>query len=103
MIQTGTVRLPLEAGEESFAGWGLDLSSGLRSYASPDIPFVPAFPDPPIMVAAVTGINIIQGPPQIDIELENIQAEEFNIRVRTGDETQLADVVVTWIAYSYGT
>jgi hypothetical protein len=36
---------------------------------------------------------------QVELEAFDVQQEEFNIRVRTGGNSQLYDVWVNWIAY----
>ena len=100
MIQTGTIRLPIDDETGVPFAWSLStVGVGNRIYTSPDIAFPEPFPNTPQMVAALAGMEGIQGTGRITIELENIQAEEFNIRVTTWDDTLLNSVMVTWIAH----
>ena len=106
MFKTGTVNLP-QATAAIAGGWDLETGTGIRTYLSPDIPFVepwligtsPAFSGPPLVVLSLTGIVVFGGLAQVELTVENVQAEEFNIRVVAFENCMLNRVQVTWFAY----
>jgi hypothetical protein len=106
MIQSGTIQLPF-AGQPGYPGtWPLDSPVGAvqgeRTWLSPDIGFGP-FSQPPNVIVSLAGINPAansSGPLRVRLSVENVQAEEFNIRVTLADETTLLnDVLVAWVAH----
>ena len=73
---------------------------------SPDIPFVPLwsgaaspFTSPPNVVVSLAGIEATGGLARVSLSVENVQAEEFNIRVNVSDNCTLNRLWVTWFAY----
>jgi hypothetical protein len=94
MIQTGVA----EFGPRT-QGWSLNTGTGLRSFRSPDIGFQPPFPAPPKMALALSGIDSDRATNlRVIVEPYDVEADEFNILVRTWDDTVLHSVLVTWIA-----
>ena len=102
MIKSGTIRLPFDDTMTGLHGtWDLEAGTGPRSYVSPDIPFdppLPRFGSPPHVVVSLTGFEATAGPPSIELFVETVQAEEFNIHVRVSGNCTLSWVWVTWVA-----
>lgn len=108
MIQTGTIQLPggtsIGIGGTVFPGtWNLDANPGPteRSWLSPDIAFATPFSQPPRVVVSLAGVNAnnASGPLRVRLGVENVQPEEFNIRVTVMEDTLLLDALVTWVAH----
>jgi hypothetical protein len=76
---------------------------GERTWLSPDIPFsAGAFSQPPNVVVSLAGVDLAtntSGPLRVRVGVENVQSEEFNIRVTVMDGTLLTYVLVTWVAH----
>jgi len=73
---------------------------------TPDIAFVPPwggavspFSSPPVVVVSLTGIQATAGPPDVLLMVQNVQAEEFNIRVDVNGTCALGSLWVTWVAH----
>jgi hypothetical protein len=92
MIQTGVVGL----GQDSAGDRNLSTGSGMGEFQSVDIPFDPRFPAPPTVVLALSGIDS-DHVTNVRVELypQDVQREEFNIVVRTWDDTALYSATVT--------
>ena len=106
MFKTGTIRLPADPMTGVAATWDLAAGTGHRSYVSPDIPFVPPwfgaasqFTSPPTVVVSLAGIEATAGLARVDLSVENVQAEEFNIRVNVYEDCTLNWLLVTWFAH----
>jgi hypothetical protein len=94
MIQTGVAEF-----DPQTQGWMLNTGTGERSYRSPDIAFQPPFSAPPKIALALSGIDSDRATNlRVVLEPYDVEAEEFNIVVRTWDDTVLHSVQVTWIA-----
>ncbi len=96
MIQSGGVSL----GQLTSGDWNLGSGTGTREYRSPDIPFPSRFSAQPNVVLALCGLDCGHMTNlRVEVYPENVQPEEFNIVVRTWDDTELYAATVTWIAY----
>ncbi|HEX6475457.1 MAG TPA: H-type lectin domain-containing protein [Candidatus Limnocylindria bacterium] len=101
----GTIQLPTYDPMNPVPGtWTLNAGTGDRSYVSPDIPYSPPwsggtpFASQPTVVVSLAGIYGTGGLTRVRLAVENVQVEEFNIRVSVAEDTTLNDVLVTWIA-----
>jgi H-type lectin domain len=104
VIKSGTIKLPYDDPMTGMSGtWNLAAGTGPRSYMTPDIPFAPwgsaPFSSPPNVVVSLTGIQATSGVTQIGLFVQNVQIEEFNIRVDVSADCTLDSLWVTWIAY----
>ena len=109
MIKSGTIKLPLDdplsgMTSSTSATWSLGAGTGPRSYVSPDIQFVPVgavspFTSPPAVVVSLAGIEATGGLARVRVSAENVQAEEFNIRVEVFEDCTLNALWATWVAY----
>jgi H-type lectin domain len=107
VIKSGTIKLPYDDPITGMMGtWNLDAGTGARSYVSPDIQFVPPwggagspFGSPPNVVVSLAGIEATGGLARVSLSVENVQAEEFNIRVNVSEDCTLNKLWVTWVAY----
>ncbi len=86
--------------------WTLNAGTGERSYLSPDIAYAPPwmgpgqpFSSPPNVVVSLAGLEITGSLSRVRLSVENVQAEEFNIRVNTWDDSTFDGVWVTWVAH----
>jgi hypothetical protein len=80
--------------------WDLNVGTGERIFRSPDIPFDPPFVAPPNVALALSGIDSDQATNlRVEVYPHDVEAGEFNIVVKTWDETVLYGVWITWIAY----
>ena len=113
MIQSGTIRFG--DGADASPAWGLHQAPGdwtstpprSEEFRSADIPFPIPFGGIPMLVLSLAGIGIVPSSegitaPWVVLSAEDIQPEEFNIRIRTGAGSQLGEVWVTWIAHDPG-
>jgi hypothetical protein len=107
VIKSGTIQLPATDPMTGTGGsWTLNTAGGAGgTYLSPDIPFAPPwsgapqpFSSPPTVVVSLAGMAVAGGPPRFRLSVENVQAEEFNIRVTAEPGTTLDNVSVTWLA-----
>lgn len=106
MLKTGTIRLPADDFSSGTpATWALDTGTGERTYLSPDLPYAPPwsgagqpFSSPPTVIVSLAGMDVTGGLPNVRLSVENVQVEEFNIRV-TATGTTLTEVWVTWMAH----
>ncbi|WP_137844798.1 H-type lectin domain-containing protein [Microbacterium sp. 2FI] len=103
MIRSGTVSLPYYDPMTGVMGtWDLGAGTGLRSYVSPDIPLATwggaPFSSPPNVVLSLAGIEATGGKVRVFLTPQNVQAEEFNIRVEVSDDCTLSSLLVTWLA-----
>ena len=96
MIQTGV-------GDYSYVTlphWNLNTGTGERTFQTPDIPFDPPFPAPPKVALALSGIDSDQATNlRVEVYPHDVEPGEFNIVVKTWDETVLYGVWITWIAH----
>jgi hypothetical protein len=107
MISSGTIHLPFEGLPGMPGGWPLNTVGpavqGERTWLSPDIPFSPGgpFSQPPNVVVSLAGVDATNtsGPLRVRVDVENVQTEEFNIRVTVMDDTLLTYLLVTWVAH----
>ncbi len=107
MIKSGTIKLPYDDPMTGQPGtWNLNAGTGPRTYVTPDIQFVPPwggapspFTGPPNVVLSLAGIQATGGVTRIGLLAQNVQAEEFNIRVDVSADCTLDELWVTWIAY----
>ena len=95
MMQTGDAYLGME-----MPGWTLHTGTEDRSFRTPDIAFDPPFQTPPKVVLAIKGFDG-EIPTKLGIEIspEDIEPEEFNIRIKTWGDLVLYHVTITWIAF----
>lgn len=95
MIQTGMI----DYGPQT-QGWNLGSGTGVRQFVSPDIAFQPPFVTPPRIALAISGLDSEHSTNlRVTVESSDIEADEFNIVIRTWDDSLVYSVVVTWIAY----
>ena len=75
--------------------------TGERSYVSPDIPYAPTqkFSSTPKVTVSLAGMDMTGGLPRLRLGVQHVQAEEFNIRVTTFEDTTFNEVWVTWAAH----
>ncbi|MGH3457348.1 H-type lectin domain-containing protein [Aeromicrobium sp.] len=67
---------------------------------SPDIQFGgQPFANPPNVEVSLAGIEAAAGVSRVRLSMQNVQVEEFNIRVTTTDDTALNWVSVAWVAH----
>jgi hypothetical protein len=107
VIKSGTINLPSPDPMTGTGGtWDLNTGTGTRSYVSPDIPLVTQwgaahvpFGGPPVVVLSLAGMEATGGLTRVRVQPENVQAEEFNIRVYVFDDCTLNWLWVTWLAY----
>jgi hypothetical protein len=111
MIQSGTIHFG--AGAEASPGWALHVPPGtdpndpmfngeLRSFEfrTPDMPFAQAFPSTPTVVLSLAGIDAgNEENLRLRLQAEDVQPDEFNIRIVTWGDGLIYGVWVTWIAY----
>jgi H-type lectin domain-containing protein len=95
MIQSGV----LDYGPKT-DGWTLGSGSGVRTYVSPDIKFNPAFTAPPRIALALSGLDTEHTTNvRVTLEPADVEADEFNIAVRTWGDSLIYSVLVTWLAF----
>ncbi len=105
MIKSGTITLPQDQAIGGMTGsWSLSTGTGPRSYVSPDISYVslgavPPFTSPPVVSVSLAGVEATGGLTRVRVSAENVQAEEFNIRVDVSGDCTLDAVHVTWLAH----
>ena len=111
MIKSGTIQLPyVDPMTGMTSTWTLNAGTGPRTYLSPDIQYVPAsglgtigagspFASPPIVVLSLAGVDATGGLPRVSLSVENVQAEEFNIRVNVFEDCTVNTLSVTWVAH----
>ena len=106
MIKSGTIQLPAYDPMTGTPGtWPLSAGTTGGTYLSPDIPYLPwagasqPFTSPPTVVVSLAGIAETGGVSDVRLSVENVQAEEFNIRVTTGAGCTLNELWVTWVAH----
>jgi len=107
VIQSGTVELSsgtAVGGGGTILGaagtWTLNTGSGDRSYRTPDIAFPQPFQQTPVVVLSLAGIDAgNQFNIRVRLAAEDVQADEFNIRVSTWADTVIHAVWVTWVAH----
>jgi hypothetical protein len=115
MIQSGTIHFGVKA--EASPDWTLhmvpaetDESGRSRSgddFRSADLAFPQRFPGTPTVVLSLAGIAALLPSAgtssvtdlRVELDAEDVQPEEFNIRIRTATNTHLYDVWVNWIAH----
>ncbi len=96
MMQTGLARYNYV----TTGGWNLSAGAGERSFQTPDIPFDPPFPSPPKIALALSSIDSEHSTNlRVSVEPYDVERDEFNIIVKTWDDTLLYQVWITWIAY----
>lgn len=96
MIQSGVV----EYGVSVTPGWNLSTGTGERIFLSPDIKFSLPFSAPPHVVLALNSLDSDHATNlRVVLEPYDVEADEFNIKIRTWDDTVLSSVSVTWIAH----
>ena len=101
MIQSGTIEFP-GTGVLGAAGgvWPLDNGQGDRTFRTPDIAFPVQFAQPPHVSLSIAGIDAsAQANLRIRLTAEDVQQDEFNIRVNTWADTQIYSLVVAWVAH----
>ena len=102
MIQSGTIEFP---GTGVIAGtttgsWPLDNGQGDRTFRTQDIAFPIQFAQPPRVSLSIAGIDAnAQTNLRIRLTAEDVQQDEFNIRVNTWADTQIYSLVVAWVAH----
>jgi hypothetical protein len=98
----GTVKI--EAGTVQFRpdspDWNLHEGTGPRRFQSPDIRFHEAFTTPPTVVVAIASLDTEhQANTRVVVYTADVEADEFNIRIQTWDDSLVYQVWVTWIAF----
>ena len=103
MIQSGVMELSGNAAVNPImgtAGWDLSSGQGQRTYKTPDLAFNPPFPQTPVVRVSLAGIDSdSQFNTRVQVTAEDVQTDEFNIRVTTWDNSIIHAVWVSWIAY----
>jgi hypothetical protein len=95
MIQTGAA----EYGPQT-SGWNLNTGTGERTFLSPDIKFHTLFSTPPNIMLALSGIDSEHTTNlRVTVTPYDVEADEFNIMIKTWGDTLIYSVLVTWIAH----
>jgi H-type lectin domain len=95
MIQTGMAGFGVDSPD-----WNLNTGIGERSFRTPDVSFDPPFDSAPHVVLAIGGVDIANlANLRLGLEAYDVEPGEFSIRIRTWSDTQLYNVLVTWIAH----
>lgn len=115
MIQSGTI--DFGEGLKSSPEWSLHKMPGdpmgdtREDFLSADIPFPQRFGGKPTVVLSLAGVGAMIPPTDligstfqagvfhVQLDAEDVQREEFNIRIRAFRGTVLQSVRVTWIAH----
>ena len=72
----------------------------VRSFLSPDVAFRPPFASPPVVVLALSGVDAdAQFNLRLRLSVEDVETEEFNIRIHTWGDSLIYGALVTWVAY----
>jgi hypothetical protein len=106
VIQSGTIHLGIYSADSE--GWSLhvpvspeELGSGEeRSFRTADIQFPTPFASAPKLVLSLAGLDAgNQANVRITLHAEDVQREEFNIRVVTWGDSLVYGLAVTWLAH----
>jgi hypothetical protein len=107
MIQSGTIHFGVDA--EASPNWALHISPDgdetqplwrSTEFRTPDLPFAQAFAGTPTVVLSLAGIDSDhQFNLRLRLDAEDVQPDEFNIRISTWGDTLIYHVWVNWIAY----
>jgi hypothetical protein len=94
-MQTGTLHFDEVTNRSQ---WGLSSGTGERDFRA-TIKFPEAFPSPPKLAVALTGVDFSNSVnSRILIYAEDIEAHEFDVVVHTWADTQIFGVSGVWIA-----
>lgn len=95
MIQSGLLHYNVNT-----RGWTLASGTGERWIEPPDVKFEVPFPAPPTVMLALSGVDAYEATNlRLNIEVFDVEDEEFTVRISTWDDTIIFGVWVTWIAY----
>jgi hypothetical protein len=101
MIQSGTIEFPATGLIGGTTGaWPLDNGQGDRTFRTQDIPFPIQFAQAPHVSLSIAGIDA-DGQTNLRVRLvaEDVQQDEFNIRVSTWADTLIYSLVIAWVAH----
>jgi hypothetical protein len=96
MIQSGMIHY-----HSNSPGWALhNPGAQPKQFVSSDVKFDPPFSSAPTVVLALAGLDADHTTNvRVFLEAFDVEADEFNIRVQSWDDTMIHGVWVTWIAH----
>jgi hypothetical protein len=96
-LSPGTMVNPLTG---TAGNWTLNSGQGQRTFKTWDIQFPQPFTQTPTVRVSLAGIDADgQFNTRLQLTTEDVQADEFNIRVTTWDDSIVYAVWVSWIAH----
>ena len=95
MIESGTLHYNVDT-----RGWALASGTGERWLEPPDVKFETPFSTVPSVALALAGVDADQTTNlRLNLEVYDIAADEFSVRISTWDDSRVFAVWVTWMAH----